>query len=284
MSPSRVASSAWKRTEHAEILRLARVDGQLGGARELPPRDLALVAAERELGAAQPRVQLRAAAGEPPPRDAGHRGLRRLPVTRVVRVLRDRVREPELARRERVELGVRGAGALERLGGAPDAMQRLAEVGGGGRHVLQVAALDGPVERAPQRRDALVDLAGGRERDAERVQRAGVVEVRGALLVELRLLGERAARDADGAVVARLQHERPRLPGEEAGPLRARPVVGQEREAAVERRDGLVRSQHRPQRAVQHPIHPRGAARVLRLVEQRERAVGERHRPGSSSA
>ena len=69
-SPSRVGELGLERAEHAEVLRLARVDRQLGGARQMAARRLALVAPERQLGVAQAGVELGVAAREAPPRQA----------------------------------------------------------------------------------------------------------------------------------------------------------------------------------------------------------------------
>ena len=173
---------------------------------------------------------------------------------------------------------MRLAGACERLRCAPDVVQHLAQVGGRGRDVVQVPAPPRRVERVLQRGDALVDLADRGERDAERVDRARGVEVGGALVGQLGLLGDRAARHLDRAVIARLQHQHPGLAGEQPGALGARAVVGQEREAVLECRDRLVGTQQRPQRALERSVQPRGAPRLGGLVDERERTLRERRR------
>ena len=250
-----------ERAEHAQVLRLARVDGDLRGPRELRPRLLALVACERELGPPQRDLQLPVATGEPPPRDLGERGVRGLPVARVERLLRDQQRQPALSRRQRGELGVAGAGHLECLRGPARQVQRVAHVHGGRGDVLQVPALARQRERAAQRGGALVERADRHLRDAERVQGADVVDEVAVRVGQRRLLVEGTARLAHGAVVARLQRERLRVAGEQPRALRRRLVVGHQREPPLELLHRLVLPQQRPQRPVQEPVDPGHAAR-----------------------
>ena len=274
-----------QRAEHAEVLRLARVDRQLGRARELAPRGVALVAAERQRRAAQARVELGVAALAAAARlDLGRARSPSPSRPRRTR-LGDRRARASLARRQRRRPArVRRRGDGERLLGAADEVQRLAEVHRRrDGHVLQVPAPRASVERAAQRRGALLDLAGRHERDAERVERADLVDVCGAAASSSACSASARAGDAPRGV-ARLQHQRlARLAREQAGALRARPVVGQQREPALERLVRLVRAAC-PERgdAACRRATRRGA--LGRLVDERERAPASVTERGSSSA
>ena len=249
-SPSRVASSACSAPSTPRYCG-SRESTASSAARASRSRAVvALVAAERQLGVAQARVELGVAAREAPPRDAGERARRPSPSRRRrTRTGRSRAR----ARAGRVgsdaEPRVGGARHVERLAGAADAVQRLAEVRRGGGDVLEVAARRRPCSSARRSAATPSSISPVAASDTPSALSAPASSRwRRALLGELRLLGQRAAGDAHRAVVARLQHQHPRLPREQPGALGARPVVGEQREPALERGDRLVGAQQRPQR------------------------------------
>ena len=148
------------------------------------------------------------------------------------------------------------------------------------RDVLHEARVAGQRERAAQRLGPLVDVPERGERDAERVERADLVGERVARAVELLVLVERPAGGGDGLAVARLQHQRLGLAGQQARALGARIVVGEQREAVLELLERLLLAQQRPQRAVQPAGQACRASRGRRLVDERERPPRQRDGAG----
>ena len=175
----------------------------------------------------------------------------------------------------------RASRATSSASGRPaDVVQGVAEVHRGRGDVERAVRPLRHVQRAAQRLRALLDPARRHERDAERVERADLVHVAPARLLEPRLLAERLAGHPHRRVVARLDHERPGAPREEPGALRARAVRLEQREPAVEHPGRLLLAQHAPEGAVKEAVEPGRAARLLVLVDERERALEQRHRAG----
>ena len=189
------------------------------------------------------RVELRVAAGVAPPLDAGERGVGRLPVARVERVLGDGEREPAAAASgSDAELAVRRARDLERLGGCgrPGAAPRS-----GSRRPRRCPAAGRA--RSPCRArvrsaaapSSISPVAASDTPSALSAPAASRWPASPDGSSACSASERRATRDR--AVVARLEHQHPRLLREQPGALGARPVVGEQREPAVERRDRLVR-------------------------------------------
>ena len=126
VSPERAASSVWSAPSTPRYCGSRESTATSAARASCARAAVALVARERQLRPPQRDLQLPVAAGQPPPRDLGERGVGRLPVARVERLLRDQQRQPALPRRERGELRVAGAGDLERLraSGPPGAARR----------------------------------------------------------------------------------------------------------------------------------------------------------------
>ena len=267
-----------ERAQHAEELRLARVDGQLGGARQVLPRGVALVARELELGAAQASRRARRAALRPPrgdplrsPRPPPSRRCR-TPAARSTATARSGGGSVgDFARAVRATASASSCGrpgAARRSGWPP---RRRSPAG---------APRSAPCRARAQRRRALLDPARRHQRDAERVERADLVDVAAARLLQPRLLGERLGGRRRRVVVARLHHERlARLPREQPGALRARPVVGEQRSprSSVSRpRPGAASPRASGRAARSSQAARRGAAASSTSASARAASVTER--------
>ena len=214
--------------------------------------------------------------------DAGERRLGGLPVAGVERVLRDRQREPDLPRRQRAELRrARRARRRAPRSVRPTRCSASLRFDRRGGDVLQVAALVARSSSARRSAAAPSSISPVAASDTPSALSApGLVEVVSRPARRARACSaQRPAGDADRAVVARLQHQHA-APAARAG-RRARGSA-RRRPAAPAR--ARARRPPRPGAAAptatrcSMPVEPCGAARLGRLVDERERPLGERDR------